>query len=186
MEAAVSDVMPQIETIVFLMLENRSLDSTLGWLYDGTEPRHVYPERYPKSFESTRSRTSKPSCSARVSSTTRVARTERDRIVIAEPVVLAVDRPRLPIAQAVEQRGRVVEPEHFVDLDTERRTAKGKRAVRVGLGGHRREPRVGHREVSSETVEDRELLAATTVDEFVAELRRRSSGPDVPQAGSPT
>jgi phospholipase C len=53
-EVAVPDVMPQIETIVFLMLENRSLDSTLGWLYDGTAPRHVYPEHSAKSFDGIR------------------------------------------------------------------------------------------------------------------------------------
>ena len=28
-------VMPQIETVVMLMLENRSLDSVLGWLHQG-------------------------------------------------------------------------------------------------------------------------------------------------------
>lgn len=31
----VQPVMTQIETIVFLMMENRSLDNVLGWLYDG-------------------------------------------------------------------------------------------------------------------------------------------------------
>jgi phospholipase C len=38
-------VMPQIEKIVFLMLENRSLDNVLGWLYEDTEldPACVYP-----------------------------------------------------------------------------------------------------------------------------------------------
>lgn len=36
-------IMPQIKNIVFLMLENRSLDNLLGWLYDGTQPNHVFP-----------------------------------------------------------------------------------------------------------------------------------------------
>ncbi|HEY0140675.1 MAG TPA: alkaline phosphatase family protein [Thermoanaerobaculia bacterium] len=35
--------LPQIENIVFLMLENRSLDNLLGWLYAGNDPMHVYP-----------------------------------------------------------------------------------------------------------------------------------------------
>lgn len=35
--------MPQIDTIVMLMLENRSLDTMLGWLYQGVKPQHVYP-----------------------------------------------------------------------------------------------------------------------------------------------
>jgi phospholipase C len=38
-------VMPQIKNIVFLMLENRSLDNVLGWLYRGgtDRPQSVYP-----------------------------------------------------------------------------------------------------------------------------------------------
>jgi phospholipase C len=36
-------VMPQIDTIVMLMLENRSLDTMLGWLYSGGKPNHVFP-----------------------------------------------------------------------------------------------------------------------------------------------
>lgn len=35
--------MPQIKNIVFLMLENRSLDNLLGWLYEDSRPEHVYP-----------------------------------------------------------------------------------------------------------------------------------------------
>lgn len=35
--------MPQIKNIVFLMLENRSLDNLLGWLYEDGRPEHVYP-----------------------------------------------------------------------------------------------------------------------------------------------
>ena len=33
-EAHMDATMPQIETVVMLMLENRSLDSVLGWLYE--------------------------------------------------------------------------------------------------------------------------------------------------------
>ena len=36
--------MNNIEHIVYLMLENRSLDQVLGWLYDGSNPRHVLPK----------------------------------------------------------------------------------------------------------------------------------------------
>jgi phospholipase C len=37
-------ILPQIKKIVFLMLENRSLDNLLGWLYPGDEqPAHVFP-----------------------------------------------------------------------------------------------------------------------------------------------
>jgi phospholipase C len=36
--------MPQIETVVFLMMENRSLDNLLGWLYHGRTPKHFYPD----------------------------------------------------------------------------------------------------------------------------------------------
>ena len=40
---AIEPVMQQIETVVYLMLENRSLDNVLGWLYDGDKPAIVYP-----------------------------------------------------------------------------------------------------------------------------------------------
>jgi phospholipase C len=36
--------MPQIETIVMLMLENRSLDTVLGWLYLGGAAQHAFPD----------------------------------------------------------------------------------------------------------------------------------------------
>ena len=36
-------IMPQIKNIVFLMLENRSLDNLLGWLYSNNKPQHFYP-----------------------------------------------------------------------------------------------------------------------------------------------
>lgn len=38
-----SAVMPQIEHIVYLMMENRSLDNVLGWLYKGRTPNHFCP-----------------------------------------------------------------------------------------------------------------------------------------------
>ena len=37
-------IMPQVKNIVMLMLENRSLDNLLGWLYDGDQPEHVFPQ----------------------------------------------------------------------------------------------------------------------------------------------
>lgn len=36
-------ILPQIDTIVYLMFENRSLDNVLGWLYDGEQPRNMVP-----------------------------------------------------------------------------------------------------------------------------------------------
>lgn len=37
-----STVLPQIEHVVFLMLENRSFDNLLGWLYQGEDrPKHI-------------------------------------------------------------------------------------------------------------------------------------------------
>jgi phospholipase C len=38
-------VMPQIKNVVYLMLENRSLDNLLGWLYRGRTPRNFYPPK---------------------------------------------------------------------------------------------------------------------------------------------
>jgi phospholipase C len=42
-----SPVLPQIDTIVYLMFENRSLDNLLGWLYEGEMPRNMVPP-YPE------------------------------------------------------------------------------------------------------------------------------------------
>jgi phospholipase C len=42
-EKTMSKVMPQIHNVVHLMLENRSLDNLLGWLYANAAPKHVYP-----------------------------------------------------------------------------------------------------------------------------------------------
>lgn len=39
-----SPVMPNIKNVVFLMLENRSLDNLLGWLYTDRSPLHFFPE----------------------------------------------------------------------------------------------------------------------------------------------
>src|SRR6266480_4843614 len=36
--------MPQIDNVVLLMLENRSLDNVLGYLYSRNTPAYVYPE----------------------------------------------------------------------------------------------------------------------------------------------
>ena len=50
--------MPQVKNIVYLMLENRSLDNLLGWLYTPTSdwhcpaaPQHVVPAGSPPSFD---------------------------------------------------------------------------------------------------------------------------------------
>jgi phospholipase C len=45
-------ILPQIKKIVFLMLENRSLDNLLGWLYPGDErPAHVFPPDSQPAFD---------------------------------------------------------------------------------------------------------------------------------------
>jgi len=46
--------MGQIETVVMLMLENRSLDSVLGWLYERELPARVIPEGSSPSFDGLR------------------------------------------------------------------------------------------------------------------------------------
>ncbi|MGD2119476.1 MAG: alkaline phosphatase family protein [Chromatiales bacterium] len=43
-------VMPQIKNIVFLMMENRSLDNLLGWLYSNSKPKHFYPASNTKAY----------------------------------------------------------------------------------------------------------------------------------------
>ena len=43
--------MPQIKNIVFLMLENRSIDNLLGWLYQDSSPMSVYPEGSAPDFD---------------------------------------------------------------------------------------------------------------------------------------
>jgi phospholipase C len=49
-------ILPQVKSIVFLMLENRSLDNLLGWLYDWpltqpSSPSHVYPDGSPTDYD---------------------------------------------------------------------------------------------------------------------------------------
>lgn len=44
MSNASASILPGIEHVVVLMLENRSFDTTLGWLYDGASPRHYIPK----------------------------------------------------------------------------------------------------------------------------------------------
>lgn len=44
-------IMPQIKTVVFLMLENRSLDNLLGWLYKDDKPKQVIPENTSKDYD---------------------------------------------------------------------------------------------------------------------------------------
>lgn len=36
-------ILPQIETVVYLMFENRSLDNLLGWLYENDKPKNMVP-----------------------------------------------------------------------------------------------------------------------------------------------
>ncbi len=43
--------MPQIETVVMLMFENRSYDNVLGWLYDNDVPAHVFPSNSSESVD---------------------------------------------------------------------------------------------------------------------------------------
>ncbi|APR78765.1 Acid phosphatase [Minicystis rosea] len=47
----ITPVLPQIETIVMMMFENRSLDNVLGWLYRGSGPNFVYPPGSPSQFD---------------------------------------------------------------------------------------------------------------------------------------
>lgn len=44
-------IMPQIKNIVFLMLENRSLDNLLGWLYSNNKPQHFYPANHTAPYD---------------------------------------------------------------------------------------------------------------------------------------
>jgi phospholipase C len=43
--------MPQIKKIIFLMLENRSLDNLLGWVYQGSRPLTVFPKGSSPQFD---------------------------------------------------------------------------------------------------------------------------------------
>lgn len=42
---------PGIKHIVYLMLENRSLDNVLGWLYENDTPEHMHPQDSPPHFD---------------------------------------------------------------------------------------------------------------------------------------
>ena len=42
--------MKQVKHIVYLMLENRSFDHLLGWLYENDEPTHILPSGSTKRF----------------------------------------------------------------------------------------------------------------------------------------
>ena len=44
-------ILPQVKNIVMLMLENRSLDNLLGWLYEGDQPEHVFPRNSPAVYD---------------------------------------------------------------------------------------------------------------------------------------
>jgi phospholipase C len=51
-------LLPQIKKIVYLMLENRSLDNLLGWLYAGDEqPAVVFPHKSNPKFNGLRPQT---------------------------------------------------------------------------------------------------------------------------------
>ena len=43
-------ILPQVKNIVFLMLENRSFDNLLGWLYKDAAPNHFYPRSSPQQY----------------------------------------------------------------------------------------------------------------------------------------
>lgn len=46
------EFMPQVKNVVFLMLENRSIDNVLGWLYDGgRKPKNVFPPNSSASYD---------------------------------------------------------------------------------------------------------------------------------------
>jgi phospholipase C len=49
--ARIAPVMPQIDTVVMMMFENRSLDTVLGWLYRDGRPNVVYPPGTPERYD---------------------------------------------------------------------------------------------------------------------------------------
>lgn len=49
--SASNPVMPQIQTVVHLMLENRSLDDLLGWLYTNGYAQYFYPPSNTNAFD---------------------------------------------------------------------------------------------------------------------------------------
>ena len=48
---ACTRIMDQIEHVVLLMLENRSLDNLFGWLYENDAPKRVIPEGSDRAFD---------------------------------------------------------------------------------------------------------------------------------------
>ena len=53
-------VMPQIKNVVMLMLENRSLDNVLGYLYSGSAPKNIYPAGSSPNFNGVPSNANNP------------------------------------------------------------------------------------------------------------------------------
>jgi phospholipase C len=51
MPPQIQNPMPQVKNIVFLMLENRSLDNVLGWLYQNDNPSYVLPPGSSKTYD---------------------------------------------------------------------------------------------------------------------------------------
>jgi phospholipase C len=47
----VGKILPQIDHIIVLMLENRSLDNLCGWLYSGATPSHFIPQGSTPSYD---------------------------------------------------------------------------------------------------------------------------------------
>ncbi len=52
MPSQLQKTMPQVKNIVFLMLENRSFDNLLGWLYENGPPQYVLPSNSIKKYGS--------------------------------------------------------------------------------------------------------------------------------------
>ena len=49
-KAGDASILPQIDTVVYLMLENRSLDNLLGWLYADDKPKNMVPPQPGRPF----------------------------------------------------------------------------------------------------------------------------------------
>jgi len=47
----VGKILPQIDHIIVVMLENRSLDNLCGWLYADATPGHLIPQGSNPSFD---------------------------------------------------------------------------------------------------------------------------------------
>lgn len=48
---SVPPILSQIDTIVYVMFENRSFDNLLGWLYENDTPKNIYPKDSPSSYD---------------------------------------------------------------------------------------------------------------------------------------